>query len=337
MPADTIDRLLTGLLVRAHAFAVCEIGPDHRLLFQPMDAVTIHYVLRGHGTIRVGENADGYVPCSVIVVPAGTSQSLGRHDAPVEAEASGENCGLFADGMVRFAVGDDGDAGEGTVVVCATITASFGGALGVFDQLRSPLVEDFSRDDAVRGVFELLLREVGRPMLGTRALTETLMRQCLILLLRRHLDRLGVGSPLFAALQDQRLARAVAAVIERPAIAYSVDGLADLCGMSRSSFAERFARTFERTPMEFVQQVRLRLGADLLRTTELPVKIIAASTGYASRTYFSRAFRDRYGVDPSTFRARVADGLANAHLAGTPPLADRVASAVGAAFEQEED
>ncbi len=72
--------------------------------------------------------------------------------------------------------------------------------------------------------------------------------------------------------------------------------------MSRSSFAKSFSGAFGEGPIEYVQQVRLRLAAHLLRATDLPVKVIASSIGYTSRSYFSRAFRTAYGIDPSRFR-----------------------------------
>jgi AraC family transcriptional regulator, activator of mtrCDE len=52
-----------------------------------------------------------------------------------------------------------------------------------------------------------------------------------------------------------------------------------------------------------VQRVRLRLGAQLLSTTDLPIKVIASSVGYSSRSCFLRAFRSAYGADPTAFRA----------------------------------
>ena len=72
--------------------------------------------------------------------------------------------------------------------------------------------------------------------------------------------------------------------------------------MSRSSFALRFALAFGTTPMEFVKGVRLRYAAKLLRSTDLPVSVIASKIGYASRTHFSRTFRAAYGRDPQSFR-----------------------------------
>ena len=128
------------------------------------------------------------------------------------------------------------------------------------------------------------------------------MKQCLILLLRQHLLRHSIDSPFFATLQDRRLARAVAAILERPADAHSVDGLAELAGMSRSAFTERFLQVFGQSPIDFLTKVRLRLAAHLLTTTDLPVKLVAKSIGYSSRSYFSRAFRAAYGRDPASFR-----------------------------------
>jgi AraC family transcriptional regulator, activator of mtrCDE len=180
---------------------------------------------------------------------------------------------------------------------------TYGGALGLFDHLQEPLAEDLSQEKLVRTAFELLSAEIAKPSVGTHALAESLMKQCLILLLRRHLFRRNIRSPLFAALQDQRLARAIIEILERPAARHTVDSLAARAGMSRSSFTERFNEAFGEPPIEFVQRIRLRLGAQLLSTTDLPIKVIANSVGYSSRSYFSSAFRAAYGADPSAFRA----------------------------------
>lgn len=333
MATDVLDQLLTTLAVRIHAFAICEIKVGWRLVFDPMEAVTIHYVLAGNGTVRVAGGADAaYAPFSIIVIPARVHQSLGEAGTVVGEASAADNCGLVADGLVKFTAGE---GSPGTLVVCATISASYGGALGLFDRLRDVVVEDVSQS-TLRGLFAVMLAEIAKPEVGTQALMEAMMKQCLILLLRHHLTRLGVGSPFFVALGDHRLARAVVGVLEQPAAPHTVDSLASLAGMSRSTFAARFAQVFEQTPIEFVQSVRLRLGAHLLQTTDLPIKLIAASVGYASRSYFTRAFRTAYGVDPKTFRANAADRDQGAQLAGMPSLAQRIVSTVDSMFDEED-
>jgi len=236
----------------------------------------------------------------MIVVPARIAQSL-EESSPVRNESlADENCRVLSDGLVTFTAGD---GSRDLLVICATISASYGGALGLFDHLQEPIVQDLSSEAPIRHAFEALVAEVAKPGVGTQALSEALMKQCLILLLRRHLTEAGAGSPFFGALKDERLARAITAILERPALPHTVESLAAAAGMSRSSFAENFSRTFKESPIEFLQRVRLRLAAQLLSTTDLPVKLIAASIGYASRSYFSRSFRTAYGLDPSTYRA----------------------------------
>jgi hypothetical protein len=82
--ADLLDRLLTTLDVRFEAFAVCEVRPGWRLMFDPMNAVVIHYVLAGSGALQT----DGGVTIpfgthSIIIVPPGKQQSLARPSGPL--------------------------------------------------------------------------------------------------------------------------------------------------------------------------------------------------------------------------------------------------------------
>ena len=333
MTTEILDRLLTTLAVRIRAFAVCDIKAGWRLNFDAMDAVTIHYVLAGTGTVRVADAIDAsFAPCNMIVIPASRSQSLGASGNVLGEADAANNCGLLADGLVKFTAGD---GSQDTLLVCATITASYAGALGVFDHLRGPLVEDLSRSETLPLLFQMLVAEIARPGIGTQAIIESLMKHCLILLLRHHLLRLNVASPLFGVLEDHRLARAITAVLERPAATHTVESLAAVAGMSRSVFAERFARTFGETPIEFVQRVRIRLGAELLRSTELPIKTIAASVGYSSRSYFTRAFRNAHSIDPRSFRAQAARDEERAQLPRTPTLVDRAANAMAELFDEE--
>lgn len=301
MSTDKLERLLITLAVRLHAFALCEIKDGWRLTFDPMEAVTIHYILRGKGTICIENGAHvSFDQHSMIVVPAKVSQSLGAPDAKASQGANEDNCSLVGGGLVKFTAGD---GSRDILFVCGTIAATYAGALGLFDALTEPIVESVAPNSVLRSAFDAMLAEVAAPGVGSQAMIEALMKQCLVLLLRQHLTRLSIDSPFFAALQDRRLARAVAAIVERPADPHTVESLAEIAGMSRSTFSDRFSALFGLAPIAFVQKVRLRLGAHLLASTALPVEVIAVSVGYSSRSYFTRAFRTAYGADPTTYRA----------------------------------
>jgi transcriptional regulator GlxA family with amidase domain len=42
-----------------------------------------------------------------------------------------------------------------------------------------------------------------------------------------------------------------------------------------------------------------------MKMTNLPIKSVAIAVGYSSSSYFSRAFRASYAVDPSAYRLEV--------------------------------
>ncbi|HEX5308965.1 MAG TPA: helix-turn-helix domain-containing protein [Solirubrobacteraceae bacterium] len=49
---------------------------------------------------------------------------------------------------------------------------------------------------------------------------------------------------------------------------------------------------------------RLDAAARLLQGTSIPVAVVARRVGYSDRSHFAHTFRHRYGVSPSTYRAR---------------------------------
>ena len=321
MTADTLDRLLTTFAVRLHAASVCEVQKGWRLAFASFEAITMHHVLQGTGVVRVGNGSWlPYAANSVIVVPARQTHVIGDVGPIAQVARAEDHCSLLGDGLVRFTAGN---GSRDTLLLCGAIASSYGGALGLFDLLREPMVEDFSGSGVLRPIYQHMLAEVTNPGLGTQAMTEALMKQCLVVLLRQHLLRDSASPLVFTALHHPRLAKAILAVLETPAAPHSVESLASLAGMSRASFAEHFSRAFQQGPIDFVQKVRLRIAARLLATTDFPLKVIAQSVGYAGPTPFSRAFRNIYGSDPTVYRSiGDYDEREPWHLGGTVSTGD---------------
>jgi transcriptional regulator GlxA family with amidase domain len=149
---------------------------------------------------------------------------------------------------------------------------------------------------------ELLLAELAWPKPGTPVLASILMKQCLILLLRRYWQDDRNQMPWLAVLKQPQLGKAVASMVAEPQQRFTLQMLADLSGMSRSAFAEHFKKTFDRPAMDYLKEVRLRRAAELLETTDLPVKVIAARVGFDSRSHFTRAFKEFVGAHPREYR-----------------------------------
>ncbi|MGV2495341.1 helix-turn-helix domain-containing protein [Pelagerythrobacter aerophilus] len=303
MAASTLDALLGALSVEIEAFAICEIGEDVRLIIPPVDMIEVHHILEGtlHLTIDESETVEAG-PGAMLIVPPGRLQHLATSSKALTSKGTYDVCVPVREGML---VVDATDGSEPTLrIACGAVMPDEGGSYGPLQSLTRPVVENLSDFPVVSAAFAALLEEVAAPKEGTRAFTSALMKACLVMLLRRHLETSRIAGTAPALFHDARIGRAVAVVLDRPAAAHSVTTLAKEAGMSRSAFAREFKAALDLTPMEFVARVRLNLAHRLLLSTGIRVEGIAATVGFNSRSHFSRLFREHYGIDPSSFRRR---------------------------------
>lgn len=297
-----LDELLAAVDLDVAPFAVCEIRRGWSVDMPPDGHTMLHFVVAGEGTVRVGADPPhAFSPGAVIVIPPGRPHRVDLRGPGSDVVDAAADCSIPEHGLRRLVAGE---GRPGAILVCGSVRATYAGAFGVFDGLTEPLVVAFGDDPRVRGVFEALLAEQSAPGPGTVAMMRALMMQGIVALLRRLCDGGDCRVPWLAAVSDPQLGRALELMLARPADAHSLESIAKYAGMSRSSFAERFTRTFGRPAMDFLRETRLRRGADLLRTTDLPVEKVAHRVGFQSRSHFSRAFAGHYGVDPTTFRAQ---------------------------------
>jgi transcriptional regulator GlxA family with amidase domain len=84
----------------------------------------------------------------------------------------------------------------------------------------------------------------------------------------------------------------------------SIPALAERACLSPRQLARRFRAAFGTTPAAFVEEVRLSEACRRLTARGASVKHVAASLGFASDDAFRRAFERRFGVAPSSYRAR---------------------------------
>jgi AraC-like DNA-binding protein len=86
-----------------------------------------------------------------------------------------------------------------------------------------------------------------------------------------------------------------------PTRAWTLEELAREAGLSRSSFAERFAGYVGIPPMQYLQKWRLQIAASRL-VDGASIAAIAADVGYESEAAFSRAFKRVIGASPADWR-----------------------------------
>ena len=104
------------------------------------------------------------------------------------------------------------------------------------------------------------------------------------------------------ALRDPCIAKALSAMHEQPARAWTVADLAQLAGLSRAVFAQRFTDMVGEPPLTYLTRWRMDLAARRLRATNESLAAVARSVGYTSEFAFSRAFSRVRGIPPSVHR-----------------------------------
>jgi LacI family transcriptional regulator len=111
------------------------------------------------------------------------------------------------------------------------------------------------------------------------------------------------GSTRPLALEDPILSRVISAINESISQPLAIDDLAKLVEISRASLERRFRRFLDRTPLQEIRRVRIARARQLLKATDLPLKVIAGQCGYPAPSRLIEAFQAETGVTPSAYRS----------------------------------
>ncbi|CAD0186841.1 RCS-specific HTH-type transcriptional activator RclR [Ruegeria sp. THAF57] len=295
------DFVFDQLDISAEPFAVCEIKGDCEVSLGQDVGATLHYILSGEGTLSLRSGPPiPIVPGTLVLVPSLQSHSLrsfGTSSRPLPqcnpAELKLRHILAFSD--------NSSDGGQVTAI-CARVKVGLRGAMDVIDLVRTPIVEVIGEGSVLSSAIDVLLSELSNPALGSKAMIRAVLIQCMIEMLRRRLKSEDGDLRWMAALRDPMVWDALRVMLDTPGDPHTVESLAARVGMSRSAFAQRFTAAYGSGPIELLRDLRLRHAANLLTTTDLPVKRIAHQVGFNSRTAFSRVFEQRTGESPNQFR-----------------------------------
>ena len=82
----------------------------------------------------------------------------------------------------------------------------------------------------------------------------------------------------------------------------SLEQMADYSGVSSFYLSKLFKEEKGVTFINFISDKRLEKARQLLSDTELSIKEITAEVGYNDQNYFSRIFKNKYGISPKEYR-----------------------------------
>src|SRR6202008_807243 len=292
-----LNNLMRALEIDVVALTEILVPRGHRAEMGMIDAPAIHYNLKGSGRISINRGPNmQLMPHLLIIVPPNTPFSIEVDGDDGAVPLLGSDCWKRdEEGILRIAVASEKpEVGQ----ICGFFNASFGQSVGLFRDLREPVVEQFEPSDKIDGKLHEAMNELLAQEVGMGAMTALLLKQVIIALVRRSLKSSRNWTDRFSILADRQITRAFADMVARPGAAHTVQSLAYSASLSRSAFMARFSEIFGRSPMAILRDLRMRQAALDLTTTTTSVDVVAHNAGYESRSSFVRAFRKAYNVDP---------------------------------------
>jgi len=82
----------------------------------------------------------------------------------------------------------------------------------------------------------------------------------------------------------------------------NLDHLAKKFKISKSTLNTKFTRSFQYTPMKYIQRLKLIYSEDLLINTDKSILEISNDLNFQNPSNFNRAFKDFTGLSPSQYR-----------------------------------
>jgi AraC family transcriptional regulator, activator of mtrCDE len=189
---------------------------------------------------------------------------------------------------------------------------------GYFDfqqQPRNPILEampDYvhikSEDLVEASILDDILRfmsyETDVTLPGADVVIDKLSEILFIYVVRAYIQQNKSKAGYLALLMDEKLHSIIKAIHDNPGEPWSVAGLAEKAGMSRSSFARFFHEKSAMTPMQYVTSYRMHYACKDLEESQQSVAQIAGKTGYTTEASFRKAFKNYFGIGPGAVRKK---------------------------------
>lgn len=202
---------------------------------------------------------------------------------------------------------ENGEGEPDLDLLCGHFACDGGASSMLLDALPDPFLASLSAvqsEGTLKALAGILRDETVGERPGALAVATGLCLVLLTLALRAE-GTAGSGMPgLLSLLADQRVSKALQAMVREPGRDWTIDRLAALCAMSRPTFARHFKESAGKSPHAFLRDLRMSIAGDALVHTRRSIADIAADVGYLSEAAFGKTFRASMGITPARFRHR---------------------------------
>jgi len=312
---ELLDRLLSLMPVTGRLDVRCHFGSPWRIDHPESNEweFPYHVLLRGEAVVEndAGEKSEPAMRMKagdIVLFPSGHAHRL--HDgsgSPPRAVHERHDDGLT--------IVTNGNADEGADVLCGRFVLPAVPQQLMRDHLPGRLLvsslsggDGQARDAAFAAtrlarVIELMREEAFEQRPGSTAVVNQLSGALFALTLRCASTADQAPRGLLALAQRQRLQPALAAMFDEPEKPWTLPQLAELCHMSRATFARHFEEAISRSASDVLTEIRMALAGRKLAQTAMSVAEIGEAVGYRSEAAFQRVFKRQVGMTPAKWRA----------------------------------
>ncbi|CAL9371571.1 AraC family transcriptional regulator [Streptomyces sp. NPDC090994] len=305
---DVFGDMFRSVRAQGSLFGSSTVTAPWALRFVDGAPLTLCTVLEGSGWILPEGLPPEHLTAGETLILRGPApfsfvDEIGTAAEPIEC---GESCATPDQGGTRHRLGWH-DAAPGDSEHATTLVTGAYPVRGEIGRQLLDAVPDVLRiagDGTVDAVRALLAAEVAVDAPGQQIVLDRLLDWMLVCSLRDWFDRPGGNPPAwYTAHRDPVVGHALKLLHEQPAAPWTVSSLARRAGVSRATFAKRFADLVGEPPLTFLTRRRMMIAADLMRERRTATLAeIAHEVGYSDAFGFSAAFKRVRGVNPTEFR-----------------------------------
>jgi AraC-like DNA-binding protein len=307
-PGDLLSEVLQDLRLAHASYGRTELTAPFGIEIPYKEGVRFHFVAEGScWMLSCAQKPLWLEAGDVVLLPRGTAHVIA--DEPTRRPKTLAELGPQLIGTSTYRL-TTGGGGARSLIVCCTIGFEGPTAHPLIELLPEVMIVRRSemRDPALPMLLNLMATEVASQRIGAATIMARLADIVMTLIIRAWVESQPPDlTGWLAAIRDPQIGLALARIHRYPGESWSVDALANVAGMSRSMFSERFSALLSVSPARYLLQWRMRLGAAWLHNEHMTVAQVAELLGYESDASFSRAFKRFIGVAPGAFRPRAID------------------------------
>ena len=89
----------------------------------------------------------------------------------------------------------------------------------------------------------------------------------------------------------------------------TVENISRYCSCSKTTLQQLFRKHLDKTPIQYLTDIRMRVAGQLIHEKHYPIKEIAFMCGFNNPLYFSNVFNKYFGCYPREYRKKETDGI----------------------------